>query len=323
MDCLFDFFLGTTLLQKKSKQSQWFSNICNMETYVVHSNGGRPFQVILDTDAKTYAVYAADESESEYTEVVVAMSSYLRAFVGENDAHSASARCQFMDTDSWEPGNTVLLRVPDCKGRCKYVFVGDAVYEFFSDTPILSYWSPIGRSDVPYPYAMTETETFMLTERWRLPNAAFEAGLHEDNAAPMRCTVVHRCWESFLHLHTRMHHFLWLDVRGSRLVLYEDARRRPVLQALNPFTEWDVSRADVLRLSKRRLADRNWWASNDPINGCIMQHLVRRTLLAQVAKRWVRRRVAAATIIQRAWRSARHPLCQSRLQSEFNELRGG
>jgi hypothetical protein len=54
-----------------------------------------------------------------------------------------------------------------------------------------------------------------------------------------------------------------------------------------------------------------------------MQHLVRRTLLAQVAKRWVRRRVAAATVIQRAWRSACHPLCQSRLQREFDELRRG
>jgi hypothetical protein len=49
-------------------------------------------------------------------------------------------------------GNSILLKVN--KDTNDYVFIGRKVYSFTSLYPIVSFLSPIGRADVPYPYSV-------------------------------------------------------------------------------------------------------------------------------------------------------------------------
>jgi len=55
-------------------------------------------------------------------------------------------------------GNSILAKI----GNNKYVFIGECVYEFTTTEPILEYYSPIGRNDVPYPVAISKNYVYYL-----------------------------------------------------------------------------------------------------------------------------------------------------------------
>jgi hypothetical protein len=54
------------------------------------------------------------------------------------------------------------------------MYIGDAVktFEPIKDDLILDYQSPIGNSDVPYPYAVGEKYTYLMIENVYIDNAA-------------------------------------------------------------------------------------------------------------------------------------------------------
>lgn len=58
-------------------------------------------------------------------------------------------------------GNTVLL----LQKNGKYIYIGGGIYEFEIDDVIKNYYSPIGNSNVPYPYAVGTTHTYFLIEK--------------------------------------------------------------------------------------------------------------------------------------------------------------
>jgi hypothetical protein len=45
------------------------------------------------------------------------------------------------------------------------------VYEFETESPILLFRSPIGNSDVPYPFAQDSEYTYLMIEGVKLPNS--------------------------------------------------------------------------------------------------------------------------------------------------------
>ena len=49
----------------------------------------------------------------------------------------------------WAKGNSILLHLK----ANRYMFIGSTIYEFDSYEPIVRFVSPVGNSDVPYPYA--------------------------------------------------------------------------------------------------------------------------------------------------------------------------
>ena len=64
-------------------------------------------------------------------------------------------------------GNSMLLRV----GSTKYVYIGPNIYIFDAGDEIKKYFSPVGNSAVPYPYAIGTTYSFFLTYGTRLKSS--------------------------------------------------------------------------------------------------------------------------------------------------------
>ncbi len=51
----------------------------------------------------------------------------------------------------------------------KYVFIGEKIYEFTSQEEIITFLSPIGGSDVPFPFAISEKNVFFFIEKCFVP----------------------------------------------------------------------------------------------------------------------------------------------------------
>jgi len=63
-------------------------------------------------------------------------------------------------------GNSILIQT----GKNKYVYVGSEIYSFETKEDIKKYYSPIGNSFVPYPYAVGESLTYFMLDKETLPN---------------------------------------------------------------------------------------------------------------------------------------------------------
>nr|QBK85874.1 MAG: hypothetical protein LCMAC101_04690 [Marseillevirus LCMAC101] len=63
-------------------------------------------------------------------------------------------------------GNSLLLHIcGDSEGSLEYVFIGWKIYSFEALSEIVQYVSPVGNSDVPYPYAIdTKNRAYLLKE---------------------------------------------------------------------------------------------------------------------------------------------------------------
>lgn len=64
-------------------------------------------------------------------------------------------------------GNSVLIKIE----TNKYVFIGNSIFSFNTNSQIISYFSPIGNNDVPYPYAILENgDIYLMIEHVILKN---------------------------------------------------------------------------------------------------------------------------------------------------------
>lgn len=116
------------------------------KVYETHDNGGRPFAVEDSGDRVVVYRQKYDESTDSYQrDHQVFASKYQKIWLGTKPA-----------------GNTVLFQVT--AGR--YVFIGDRIYEFslVAGDSVVRYVSPVGNSDVPYPYVIGKTHTYLLLD---------------------------------------------------------------------------------------------------------------------------------------------------------------
>lgn len=100
--------------------------------YITHDNGGRPFKVRII--GYTAIVTNNVTGEELFTQT------YERIFIGESD------------------GNSILLHV----ANDEYMYIGHDVRRFNHPNRIIQYKSPIGNSNVPYPYAIDEYANHLL-----------------------------------------------------------------------------------------------------------------------------------------------------------------
>lgn len=145
-------------------------------TYFVHDNGNRPFLVycgeihvrvykMLPNQDEDYYLEVREWNEAYYIKCVFEcnMTDVKKLFIGEDDY-----RNDFK-------GNTVLI-VLNC-GTC--VSVGNrGIYQFDLDVndneEILEYYSPVGNSDVPYPYAVSTKNKYFIVEQCCVPVQFFQ-----------------------------------------------------------------------------------------------------------------------------------------------------
>jgi hypothetical protein len=141
------------------------------DIYFIHDNGGTPFRVAIDEQAKRAVVYQYDYDQSyesgnsTSSEPVILDTQFEQVFLGGPLPEHLIA-----DGDDFEWGNSILLHITGAK----YIFIGMYIYEFESPEPIVEFISPIGNNDVPYPFARSANETFLMIENAVLDNTILE-----------------------------------------------------------------------------------------------------------------------------------------------------
>ena len=133
--------------------------------YDIHDNGSVPFQV--EVNGKTVSVlkntYKMISGKFTVTENPLKKLFTVKAdevFIGRKSPTGPIS----------PPGNTILL-----KAGPKYTYIGSEIYEFspVKDDVILKYYSDLGNSDVPYPYAVGKTHIYIMLDKVAIDKSFF------------------------------------------------------------------------------------------------------------------------------------------------------
>ena len=134
---------------------------------MIHDNGSRPF--LVKRGRSLVRVYK-EGGAGCYKEQVLRIDNPLRVFVGRERASCSSNK-------SSNDGNTMLVHV---KGK-EYVYIGESIYSFRAVSPIQSYVSDVGNSNVPYAYALDDKYTYLLIgSPVRVPTSEVSPDANED-----------------------------------------------------------------------------------------------------------------------------------------------
>ncbi len=127
--------------------------VMTTDQYIVHDNGGRPFMVVRD--GSTVDVYLV-----EFNENTIKRGKQIGHYTGVTQFFDGKDPVLHLD------GNSVLFAI----GEYDYIFVGSEMYLFTTTERINDYVSPMGNSDISYPYAITDTRTYLMVEDVYLKN---------------------------------------------------------------------------------------------------------------------------------------------------------
>jgi hypothetical protein len=116
------------------------------KTYYTHDNGGRPFKVVID--GKKVYVYKQINEEEEYVSEPTMLFTSNDIFVGNSPLNKMT---KFSGGHGPRfKGNSILLKT----GNNTYTYIGESIFSFTTYSDVDKYISPVGNSDVPYPYAI-------------------------------------------------------------------------------------------------------------------------------------------------------------------------
>jgi hypothetical protein len=145
------------------------------KTYAIHDNGGRPFQVTV-SGKKVTVMMNMDDFEivnGKYTTINNPPKQLFSIDVAEVFVGKKSPAGGY---DGLKPskaeGNSILLHV---SGN-KYRFIGQDIYDFspLNGDKIVKYYSDVGNSDVPYPFAVGEKFIYFMIEKTAVPVEMFD-----------------------------------------------------------------------------------------------------------------------------------------------------
>jgi hypothetical protein len=120
--------------------------------YEIHDNGGRPFNVVIhDKDVFIF--------NNKTGKLLHEYKSVKQIFIGIAPLNEMT---EFSGGHGPEfDGNSILLNI---LGNV-YVHIGCQIIMFITNSPVVSFVSPVGNNDVPYPFAICENkETILLIE---------------------------------------------------------------------------------------------------------------------------------------------------------------
>lgn len=142
----------------------------NSEKIYIHDNGDRPFMVCpkKESDEKyQISIYGQDykklsdsdsneEDSPTYSKLAIPPITAEKVFIGESPKNEMT---EF--SAGYGPkfeGNSILLHISDNE----YIFIGQNIFSFTAYSKIIEYLSPVGNSDVPYPYAIDDQDNYYL-----------------------------------------------------------------------------------------------------------------------------------------------------------------
>lgn len=139
-------------------------------TYLIHDNGGRPFKVEITKNDNYSCVQIYKTTKNwncNYETIPILTFETDKIFIGESPLIKMTEFSGGHGTKF--DGNSILLHL--CGNT--YVFIGLEIFSFSTYGKIISYVSPVGNSDVPYPYALDEHgNIYLLTEDVVIKNNA-------------------------------------------------------------------------------------------------------------------------------------------------------
>jgi len=125
-------------------------------SYEIHDNGGRPY--VVDVFSNHIVILRLHNNGSRGE--VIYETDYEKIRIGDN----------LLSIPRYAPrgdgkGNSILLKC----GPHAYLYIGSEIYEFeIRGDEIIEYYSPIGNSDVPYPYAIGQEYTYFFLDKKRV-----------------------------------------------------------------------------------------------------------------------------------------------------------
>lgn len=138
------------------------------KSYSIHDNGGTPF--IVEVGNEIISVYAAeaDDENDEKGDVTASKgellyeTSYEKVWIGDNELND-----HHYTEKNFYPGNSILVHLSDIT----YLYIGSEIYKFNVEDgdQIKMYFSPVGNSDVPYPYAIGEKMAYFMLDQHAVP----------------------------------------------------------------------------------------------------------------------------------------------------------
>ena len=152
--------------------------------YLIHDNGGRPFVVYFDQlkgegEAYIYKMeddkyYWEDGIETWMYTKLVKRFEYEQIHVGESPLND-STEFSGGHGDAFD-GNSILFDI----GKNKYIYVGSIVYQFKMLDGFQKYWSPVGNSDVPYPFIVGNKYVYMMLDKGYVDKDKFAIDVDEN-----------------------------------------------------------------------------------------------------------------------------------------------
>ena len=138
-----------------------------VKTYTMLDNGAEPF--VADVSPSHVEIYRQtykdnDGVEGYIRDKKVVDTPYKKIFIGDNDLKPERG---LAPKGMW-PGNSILIQT----GPGKYIYSGHEIYslETKDGEEIKKYYSPVGNSHVPYPYAVGENYTYFMLDKETVPN---------------------------------------------------------------------------------------------------------------------------------------------------------
>lgn len=133
----------------------------NTREFLTHDNGGRPFKVSFSSSPEEEGVATIEIMKNHR----ILNREYLSYFIGESPENEMT-RFSGGYGDNFK-GNSILLLTSSPSSSLfsekrsegeifEYVFIGEMIYSFTTPDKIISFVSPVGNNDVPYPYAIDE-----------------------------------------------------------------------------------------------------------------------------------------------------------------------
>jgi hypothetical protein len=136
-----------------------------MPKYSIHDNGATPFWV--DVSGKSVTVLKNMNKDKmidgkftviEYPPTILFTIDADEVFIGKTSPTGPTS----------PPGTAILCRVGST-----YTYIGKEIYDFSTDDVINKFYSDLGNSDVPYPYAIGEKYIYIMLDKVAIEKSFF------------------------------------------------------------------------------------------------------------------------------------------------------
>lgn len=155
-----------------------------MPSYLIHDNGGRPFRVTYsggkgDYKVEVYKKSTRDDEEDDTYSKLIANFSALNIHIGKSSGTSDACDHSKKDAPKFD-GNSIVLHLT---GQ-DYVYIGHMIYTFSlqEGDEFDTYYSPVGRNDVPYPVLLGKQNVYFMLDKKYVPREKFPKNQNWEDA---------------------------------------------------------------------------------------------------------------------------------------------